>query len=54
MDEEIRDTFQLLSSQIAELNSVVRHLQELTEEHRQTIKKLQQPMRDQAHVQPLS
>ncbi len=54
MDEETRIAIATVNHNVNELNSVVRHLQEVTEEHRQTIKKLQQPMRDPAHVLPLS
>ena len=54
MDEELRIAIATINHNIKELNAVLRRLQELTEEHRQAIKKLQQPMRDPAHVHPLS
>ena len=53
MDEDIRIAIATITHNVAELNAVVRHLQELTEEHRQAIKKLQQPLRDPAHAHPV-
>ena len=52
MDKELRLSFQVLETQVLELNATIRRLQELTEEHRQSIKKLQQPLRDPARVHP--
>ena len=52
MDNDIRVSFQILERHVLELNATIRRLQELSEEHRQAIKKLQQPMRDPAHVHP--
>ncbi len=54
METELRISFQILERQVLELNATIRRLQELTEEHRQAIKKLQQPMRDPVHAHPLS
>ena len=50
MDDKIWAEIASLTNRLAELNATVRRLQELTEEHRQAIKKLQQPLRDPAHA----
>ncbi len=54
MEEAIRVELATIKHNISELNSVVRALQELVQEHRQKIETLQKPLRDPAHVQPLS
>ena len=52
MDIGTETVIRVLKGQDSEINATVRRLQELTEENRQAIKKLQQPLKDPAHVHP--
>ncbi len=54
MDKQTRLEIDVINSRLLHLGKILDKLQELVQEHREKIETLQKPLRDPAHVQPLS
>ncbi len=54
MDSETYEAIKALQKRLSHLSEIIGFLKVTALQHDRDIKKLQQPMRDPAHVQPLS